>query len=88
MPKSSKPAPNAKIGDIVHIEFYDHSHGGEDAMHFEIWGKLVGTTKLAYKVATWQYVKEIDRATDDNKKDNEDWFIIVKKAVISIRTLK
>ncbi|MHC5059393.1 MAG: hypothetical protein ACYTKD_32475 [Planctomycetota bacterium] len=56
-------------------------------MHFEIWGKLIGITKLAYKVATWQYVNDVDRATDDNKKDNEDWFIIVKKAVVSIRTL-
>jgi hypothetical protein len=89
MPKSSKPAPSVrpKIGDVVHVEFYDHAQGGEDAMHFEIWGKLIGITKLAYKVATWQYVNDVDRATDDNKKDNEDWFIIVKKAVVSIRTL-
>ena len=86
MPRNSKSAP--VVGDIVHITFFDHAQDSNDVLLFEIFGRLSAITPKAYVVHYWKYVKEIDGARDDNKKENEDKYAIVKKAVESIKVLK
>lgn len=80
--------PKLVIGDIVHCIFWDHANGGKDALKFEVFGRLTARTKKAYRIDHWRYVTDIDRASDDNTKENEDWHWIVKPAVESIRKLK
>ena len=86
MPRNSKPAPS--VGDVVHVTFWDHAQDSKDALLFEIFGRITDITKRAYVIHYWRYVDEVDRAKDDNKKENEDNYAIVKKAIESIRILK
>ena len=86
MPKNSKPAPT--VGDIIHVEFWDHANGGEGPMHFAVIGRLTEIKKEAYRIHFWAYTSPIDAAADDNKKENEDWWWIVKAAITNIRILK
>ena len=76
-----------QIGDVVHIVFLDHAENSEDAIRFEVIGRLFEKTRWAYKVRCWGYVNDVDRA-GDSRTDNENWFSIVKKAVESIKVLK
>ena len=76
-----------EINDIVRIVFLDHAENSQDALLFEVLGRLVGSTKKAYIVRAWGYVNEIDRAGDGNP-DNEDWYAIVKSTIESIKVLK
>lgn len=75
------------VGDAVRIEFLDHGHNAKDSLLFKVYGEITEITKTAYKVLSWGYVSDVDRASDSNT-DNEDWFIIVKSAVQSIKVLK
>jgi hypothetical protein len=77
-----------KQGDIVHVVFWDHSECFEDAMQFEVFGKIARITPKAYIIGTWQYYDPLQRAADKNPESNENHFCIVKKAVDSIRQLK
>ncbi len=69
--------------EVVAIRFLDHCEDGDDALEFILYGKIIGETERAYKVGTWQYVHEADRAKD-TRTDNESHYIIVKAAVLSI----
>lgn len=82
--KKTKPS----VGDIVHITFFDHAQDAEDVLLFEIFGRVTKITPKSYKVHYWLYVNDVDRAKDDNKKENEDSYSIVKRAIESIRILK
>ena len=75
------------IGDLVICTFWDHAENSKDALLFEVVGRLFGVTKKAYKIKSWGYVREVDRAGDGNP-DNENSYAIVKRAVDSIRVLK
>ena len=75
------------IGDLVICTFWDHAENSKDALLFEVVGRLFDVTKKAYKIKSWSYVSEIDRAGDGNP-DNENSYAIVKRAVDSIRILK
>ena len=77
-----------KTGDVVHIVFWDHSENFSDAMQFEIFGKIIEITRVAYIIATWRYHDPIQKAADKNSDENENKFAIVKKAIDSIRPLK
>ena len=83
MKKAQKPA----VGDIVHIVFWDHAENSKDVLKFEVFGRLIGITKVAYQVRSWGYVSDVDRAGDSNS-DNENTFAIVRKAAESIRIIK
>lgn len=76
------------VGDIVHVIFWDHCENFHDAMQFEAYGKITSITKKAYLVHTWQYSDPLQRATDKDPESNENWFAIVKSAIVSIRRLK
>ena len=76
-----------KIGDIVHCTFLDHAENSKDAIEFEVLGRVTEITKTAYKLVSWGYTSDTDRARDNND-DNEVWFCIVKKAVTGMRLLK
>ena len=75
------------IGDLVQIVFLDHAENSDDALKFEVVGRVHKITKTAYLVRTWGYVKDVDRAGDGNT-DNENWYAIVKSAIESIKILK
>lgn len=77
-----------KVGDIVHVVFWDHAQDAKDALKFEIFGRLTEVTKKAYKIHYWRYVDDIDRAADDNRNNNEDCYCIVRSAIESVRVLK
>ena len=81
----TKKAP--AIGDLVICTFLDHAENSNDVLLFEVVGRLFDVTKKAYKIKSWGYVSEIDRAGDGNP-DNENSYAIVKRAVDSIRILK
>ena len=76
-----------KVGDIVHVVFWDHAQDSKDAMLFEIFGRVVGITRKAYEIYFWRYVNDVDRVKDDHP-DNEDSYAIVKSTIESIRKLK
>lgn len=76
------------IGNIVHIVFWDHCENFHDAMKFEAYGKLTSITPQAYIIHTWVYNDSLQRASDNNSKENENSFAIVKKAIESIRILR
>ncbi len=75
------------VGDIVHVTFLDHAENSKKAMLFEAIGRVTKITRQEYVLHFWSYVHEIDRAVDDNK-DNENYFAIVRKAILTIRKLK
>jgi len=77
-----------KIGDIVHIVFWDHAQDAKDAMQFEMFGRITDITKKAYKIHYWRYVNDVDRVADGNTKENEDCYCIVKAAIDSIKKLE
>ena len=89
MPKNSKSAPVAKpkIGDTVHCVFWDHAENSKDALRFEVFGRLISSTKKAHIIRAWGYVNDVDRAGDGNP-DNENSYAIVRPAIESIRVLK
>lgn len=73
-------------GDLARIEFWDHCENGPDAMLFEVFGRIVDTSKVAYKIRCWGYVSDVDRASDHTSQ-NEHEYWIVKKAIKSIEIL-
>ncbi len=77
-----------KIDDIVRCVFWDHAQDSKDALRFEVFGRVTDITKKAYRIHYWRYVNEVDRASDDNTKENEECYCIVKKAIESIEKLK
>lgn len=81
------PKSRVRVGHIVHCTFLDHSENGKDSIEFEVIGRVFEITRTSYKIRSWGYVDDIDRA-GDSRQDNENWFCIVKKAVLDIRTLK
>ena len=78
----------ARIGDVVHIVFWDHCENFHDAMQFEVYGKITGMTPKAYIIHTWQYHDPVQRAADSSATSNEHSFCIVKKAIDSIKVFK
>lgn len=76
-----------KKGDIVQVTFLDHAENADKAMLFEAIGRVTKITRQEYVLHFWSYVKDIDRAVDDNK-ENENCFAIVRRAIESIRKLK
>ena len=81
-------AKKLEVGDLVDIEFLDHAEDSKDCLHFKLCGEILDITKSAYIIATWRYACAIQRAEDDNNKENENRFAIVKKAIVSIKKLK
>ena len=81
MPKNSRPAQGAKVDDLVAIRFLDHAQNSDDVMEFMVYGRVAKVTQRAYHVVSWEYVDPVDRAADRNP-ENENWFCIVKKAII------
>jgi hypothetical protein len=86
MPKNSKSGRVAK-GDIVHCTFYDHAENSKDALLFEVFGRVEKVTRHAYLIYCWSYVDDVERAKDSNP-ENENWFAIVKRAIVDIKVLK
>jgi len=87
MPRAMKNK-RPKVGDIVHVVFWDHCESFHDAMQFEVFGKITGSTKKAWIIHCWQYHDQVQRALDNNAEKNENWYAIVKSAIDSIRILK
>ena len=89
---STQPRGNNKVakkrpqkGDLVEITFLDHAEDG-DVIRFRVHGELYDISRTAYKVRSWAYASDVDRAAGNP--DNEKTFSIVKKAVESVRVLK
>lgn len=80
--------PKIEVGDVVHCVFWDHAQDAKDALRFEIFGRVTDITRKAYRIHYWQYVDEVDRAADGNRKENEDCYCIVKSAIETIKRLK
>lgn len=83
-----KKAPKLKVGDVVHIIFWDHCENFDDAMKFEVYGRITKITKMAYIIHTWIYSDPLQKVADSNHASNENSFAIVKKAIESIRVIK
>ena len=81
--KNVKP----KVGDIIHITFWDHAESSDDALLFEVMGRLYKITKMAYCLKSWCYASDLDKARDSHE-DNETKFAIVKRAIDSIKVIK
>ena len=76
-----------KVGDLVTITFWDHAEASDDALLFEVIGRLYRITRKAYCIKSWCYAKDVDAARDSNE-DNETRFAIVKRAIDTLRVLK
>ena len=83
---AKKPPKRPSVGDIVHVVFLDHAENSQDVLLFEVIGRLSAITKKGYTVRCWGYVKDLDRAGDQNV-ENETSYAIVKAAVESIVVL-
>lgn len=60
--KMSKNLKNANLGDVVRIEFDDHSEGSQHIV-FEVFGRVLEKTRRSFVVGSWLYAddpKEID----------------------------
>ena len=58
----SKNFKNANVGDVVRIEFDDHSEGSQHIV-FEVFGRVLEKTRRSFVVGSWLYAdcpKEID----------------------------
>ena len=75
-------------GDLVDIEFLDHAENSDHVLRFNLCGEVEQVTNDAYIIRTWRYSDPVDRAKDENTKENENKYAIVKKAVIGIYHLK
>lgn len=73
-------------GDIVEITFLDHAENSSDAIEFVVYGKVMNITRHAYILGSWIYTDDVARATDGNT-DNENYFTIVKTAILKKRRL-
>ena len=84
---AKKPPQRPSIGDAVHIVFWDHAENSKDALLFEVFGRLIATTKKAHIIRAWGYVSDVDRAGDGNP-DNENSYAIVKSAIADMQVIK
>ena len=85
MTKHRKQSP--LVGDVVKITFWDHAEQSDDALLFDVYGVLTKKTPQAYKIESWRYHDPLDKAGDSNK-DNENYFAVVRKAIVDIKVLK
>jgi len=74
-------------GDLVQITFLDHCENSNDALEFIIWGRIDRITRTAYIIASWVYNDPVEQAKDTNT-DNENYYVIVRKAITNIKKLK
>ena len=58
--------PAIKAGDIVHCQFLDHAENSDEAMLFEVFGRVERVTRNSYVIYCWRYVDAVDRAADSN----------------------
>lgn len=67
---------------IVEIEFYDHVSGSGTISLFtcRVWGKLISVSETAVVVQTWHTL-------DDSNDDNNEYVVLIRKAIISITPL-
>lgn len=82
------PKPIPKIGDVVHVVFWDHAENFGNALRFDAYGKITDKTNKAYVIHCWHYHDDLDRARDSSPHHNETNFSIVRSAIESIKVLK
>ena len=76
--------PKTKLGDILHITFWDHSECDSNESHellFEVFGRLVAENGVYYKIAIWTD----PRIGGD---ENSEYFGIVKAACKTVKVIK
>ncbi len=71
---------NPRKGDIVEVEFWDHT-GGDEPLLFKVWGRLAKVTKLSYNIHHWAYANPEDYESND---PNIEQVSILKRAVVHI----
>lgn len=79
--------PRIRVGNIVHCIFLDHAQNSDDALKFEVFGRVTKITRTSYIIHYWRYVDDPKKEPDFNHKDNEDNYAIVKSTIDSIRIL-
>lgn len=75
-----------KTGDIVEIHFLDHVQDGEDALEFKVYGEVAAITRTSIRVLAWAHADKSQR--DVREPYNESSFVIVKRAILSVRKLR
>lgn len=75
----------AKEGDLIEVEFLDHSSGTEP-YPFKVWGRLVKVCKKYIYVVCWDHVdtSKVDYNTDNNI----EGYSILKSCIKKIKRLK
>lgn len=78
MPKVNK---NCSVGDVVRIEFDDHSEGSQHIV-FEVFGRVLEKTRRSFVVGSWLYSdsQEID--------ENSCVWTILRAGIRSVQILK
>ena len=77
----SKPNKNCSIGDVVRVEFDDHSEGSQHIV-FEVFGRVLEKSRRSLLVGSWLYAdsREID--------ENSTVWTILRAGIRSIQILK
>lgn len=78
--------PVVKIGDVVMIEFLDHSEDGYDhALKFTTYGKVLKITKLTITIGAWTYTDPRHAETlKDFSEENEKKYTLVRSTITKL----
>lgn len=77
-----------KVGDIVHITFWDHSDAEVDTAEpllFECYGRVAEATKLRYLISLWNTPGKSDV---ERYNSNSEFYSIIRGTIVSARVLK
>jgi hypothetical protein len=76
-----KTNKNCSIGDVVRVEFDDHSEGSQHIV-FEVFGRVLDKSRRSFLIGSWLYSgsQEID--------ENSTVWTILRAGVRSIQILK
>jgi hypothetical protein len=73
------------IGDVVAINFLDHTEGVAEPLEFTVYGKIFVETPVFISVRGWHYTQPIP-AVDENDHNVMQWNIL-KSTITKRKTL-
>ena len=88
-PRLPKRAPSAKVGDIVRVDFFDHSeHTNQpdsSACMFKVYGVVTSVDDVEIRLMTWGYIDPAHKASGHDS--NEHGYSIVRSAIFKVHKL-
>ena len=86
-PRTPKRPPSAKVGEIVRVDFLDHSehqnNPGQSAIAFKVYGVVSYIDAVEMRLVNWGYIGD-DKTDGDG---NEHAYSIVRATIFKLHKL-